>query len=192
MNDKQIKLIISDFDGTLFDTFDANYLAYKYVLKDYCINLDYEIYKKLFGLRIGDLASELGISDLKIMQSIKEKKSRAYLNYFEYIKPNNALLYFLESFKSTGKPIVLASTARLENIRNILDHFDKSNLFDFIISEELVLKGKPDPECFNFAMAKFDVKPSETLIFEDSTIGIEAAQRSNANYIVVNKLFYGN
>ena len=87
---------------------------------------------------------------------------------------------------------MLASTARLENIRNILDYFNKSNLFDFVISEELVLKGKPDPECFNFAMAKFDVKPSETLIFEDSTIGIEAAQRSNANYIAVNKLFYGN
>ena len=103
MNDKQIKLIISDFDGTLFDTFEANYLAYKSVLKEYFIDLDYEIYKKLFGFRIGDLANKLGLIDLEIIQSIKEKKSRAYLDYFEYIQPNNVLLSFFGEFQINGE-----------------------------------------------------------------------------------------
>jgi HAD superfamily hydrolase (TIGR01509 family) len=35
-------------------------------------------------------------------------------------------------------------------------------------------------------MEREGVTPAETLIFEDSTVGIEAARRSGAAYVVVN------
>ena len=44
---------------------------------------------------------------------------------------------------------------------------------------------KPAPDCFLEAMRREGCTPQETLIFEDSEIGLEAARRSGASYFVV-------
>ena len=46
-------------------------------------------------------------------------------------------------------------------------------------------QSKPDPGCFLKAMEIEGATPDETLIFEDSAVGIEAARRSGAAYFVV-------
>jgi HAD hydrolase, family IA, variant 3 len=48
-----------------------------------------------------------------------------------------------------------------------------------------VERPKPAPDCFLEAMRREGCTPRETLIFEDSAIGIEAARRSGASYFVV-------
>ena len=44
---------------------------------------------------------------------------------------------------------------------------------------------KPAPDCFLEAMRREGCTPQETLIFEDSEIGLEAARRSGASYFRV-------
>ena len=56
---------------------------------------------------------------------------------------------------------------------------------DGILSGTDVKHPKPSPECFLEAMRRAGCTPCETLIFEDSPIGIEAARRSGAGYFVV-------
>jgi beta-phosphoglucomutase-like phosphatase (HAD superfamily) len=48
---KEIKLLITDFDGTLVDTFEANLKAYQIAFKQCNLHLDTQIYRKYFGLR---------------------------------------------------------------------------------------------------------------------------------------------
>ena len=60
-------------------------------------------------------------------------------------------------------------------------------MFDLIISHEDIINVKPNPEGFIKAMEYFDIEPKETIIFEDSDVGIEAARNSQANVFVVNK-----
>lgn len=57
---------------------------------------------------------------------------------------------------------------------------------DGILSGADVARSKPAPDCFLEAMRREGCTPRETLIFEDSPIGIEAARRSGASYFVVN------
>ena len=52
--------------------------------------------------------------------------------------------------------------------------------FDLIISQEDVKNKKPDPEGFQKAMDFFKVQCRNSIIFEDSDVGIEAALRSGA------------
>ena len=47
----EIKAIISDFDGTLVDTFEANYLAYRQAFAEIGYTLTRETYRACFGLR---------------------------------------------------------------------------------------------------------------------------------------------
>ena len=56
---------------------------------------------------------------------------------------------------------------------------------DGILSGADVEHSKPAPDCFLEAMRREGCTPQETLIFEDSEIGLEAARRSGAAYFRV-------
>lgn len=56
---------------------------------------------------------------------------------------------------------------------------------DGVLSGADVGRSKPAPDCFLRAMEIEGVTPGETLIFEDSAIGLEAARRSGAAFIKV-------
>jgi choline kinase len=57
---------------------------------------------------------------------------------------------------------------------------------DLILSNEDVKNSKPHPEIYWSAMKTLDVLPEETIIVEDSPVGLLSAQRSSANVVRVN------
>jgi beta-phosphoglucomutase len=188
----EIELIISDFDGTLVDTQMANFLSYNEILKDYNIQLTEAMYNNYWGLRLPEFLSNLGLEDVNIVKQIRESKRIIYPKYFQNIKLNQVIVDFAKHFKKNGKKVALASTAQRHNIDNVLDYFKISDLFDWIVSGENLTKSKPDPECYNQVMDYFEMTPEQTLIFEDSEVGIQAAKLSKANYILINQSYYGN
>lgn len=185
-----IKAIITDFDGTLFDTFEANYFAYKDVLNSHGLELSKDTYRKCFGLRFNEFMESIGIKNIVLKNQIKTEKAKVYPNYFDLIAPNFELIAFLRTMKRNGIKIAIASTARRENLLNVLNYFDLTDIFDVIFTGESVTYGKPHPEIYILTMDKLEVEDSETLIFEDSEVGIQAAQASGASVIKIKeKLF---
>lgn len=65
------------------------------------------------------------------------------------------------------------------------DSLQEGNAVDGILSGADVAYSKPAPDCFLEAMRREGCTPRETLIFEDSEIGLEAARRSGASYFRV-------
>ena len=115
----------------------------------------------------------------------KELKKEFYPQYFEHLVPNLTLVELIDSFHKLGCKTAIASTARKENLINAIDYLGLAQYFDLFFAGIDVKCGKPDPEIYNKAMAALDVLPSETLIFEDSDVGVEAAIASHAKYIRV-------
>jgi HAD superfamily hydrolase (TIGR01509 family) len=64
-------------------------------------------------------------------------------------------------------------------------HLNIMDGIDGIISGDDVTQPKPNPECFLLAMEREGVTPRETIIFEDSAMGLEAAKRSGAAYVKI-------
>ena len=87
--------------------------------------------------------------------------------------------------KQQGIKVALASTASKKNLYNVLKYFKLENFFDVIICGEDVNKGKPDPEVYNMAMNKLGVTADESLIFEDSEVGTQAAENANVKFIKI-------
>ncbi len=181
----QIKALISDFDGTLIDTFEANYQAYSKTFKKYNIQISRIFYQENFGLRIDDLCKKLKITDANLISNIKTLKSELYPLQFSYLKLNTYLLNVLNYAKQQGIKVALASTASKKNLYNVLKYFKLENFFDVIICGEDVNKGKPDPEVYNMAMNKLGVTADESLIFEDSEVGIQVAENANVKFIKI-------
>lgn len=57
--------------------------------------------------------------------------------------------------------------------------------FDVLLNESMVSRPKPDPEIYQKAMALLSVDPTDSIIFEDSTTGIQAAKASGASVVGV-------
>ncbi len=185
-----IKAAISDFDGTLFDTFEANYQAYsKAFLNLFGMHLDRQFYKDCFGLRIDDICAKLNITDGDDINSIKKLKAKYYPEFFSLIRCNTELVDTLKFYKSNGIKIAIATTAARKNVEGILKYFfgfDWDLTFDLIICGDEVKHGKPNNEVYVKAMNRLNVLPQETIIFEDSEVGIEAAKSANGNIIKIN------
>lgn len=186
-----IKAIITDFDGTLVDTFEANLHAYQKAFKEVGLKLTAQRYRECFGYRYDRFMQEMGVTDKTIADSIKELKKQYYPEFFDRLKPNTTLINLIEGIKAMGGKTAIASTARKENLMNAISYLGIGHHFDLIFAGVDVKKGKPDPEIYLKSMVALGVKPEDTLIFEDSDIGIEAAIASGARYIRVTPEWFG-
>ena len=163
------KLAIFDLDGTLFNTEDVNFAAYASALNYYGYNLDYEYFcKECNGLSYKRFLPPI-IDNDELLEPIHKLKKELYSKNLERAKINEHLFNIIELIKETYH-IAIVTTASKKNCLEILEYFNKKQLFDFIK-----------------AMEYFDIEPKETIIFEDSDVGIEAARNSQANVFVVNK-----
>lgn len=188
----EIKAIISDFDGTLVDTFEANYLAYQQAFAEIGYELTRATYRECFGLRYDKLIERLGLEKDENTRKVRELKAKYYPQYFEHLKVNQVLVGFIRSFHNGGGKTAIASTARRENLMAALECIDAKELFDVILCGEMVEKGKPNPEIYLKALEQLQVKADEAICFEDTEIGIEAAKAAGLSVVKVDKCFYGN
>ena len=183
---KKNKLILCDLDGTLFDTLEVNYYSYKESLNIFNYDIEYDFFlEECYGKYYKNFLSKLGVNEEEI-EKIHKIKKELYGKYLGSAKINENLFDMLKIMKDFYH-IALVTTASQKNSEEILRYFKKRDLFELIISAEDVKNKKPDPEGFIKAMDYFNVIPENTIIFEDSNVGIEAAVKSGANVLKVEK-----
>ena len=180
-----IKAFLFDFDGTLFNTNDVNYHAYSQALARYGVSLDYGYYcNSCNGRNYKEFIPELVGFDHEVVEQVHELKQQLYPTLLDKVKVNDKLFDLIGLVNGACK-IAIVTTASRKNVLDMLKATGKSDLFDLLICGDDVEKYKPDPECYNLAMQKLGVSPDETIIFEDSSYGIEAAHASSATVYAV-------
>lgn len=191
-----VKLILLDFDGTLADTRRANALAYAATLREAGYPLTEEEYLgRYFGVRCDEFLRSYGIADPAERERLRLRKIELYPAFFDTVELNRPLWEFCRQFRRQGGRVWIVSTGSRANIDNAMRHLgiggpdeDAPNgQVDGILSGADVVRSKPAPDCFLEAMRREGCTPSETLIFEDSDVGIEAARRSGAGYFRIGK-----
>ena len=203
-----IRLILLDFDGTIVDTRRANCLAYVETLREAGYPMTEEEYAaRYFGVRCPEFLRSIGIGDPEEIDRLRRRKIELYPRYFDLIALNRPLWEFCRQFQAQGGRVWVVSTGSRANIDNVMRHLgiggpveEAANggegrpeapaeaplgRVDGILAGPDIARAKPYPDCFLEAMRREGCSPRETLIFEDSPIGIEAARRSGASYFVV-------
>lgn len=188
----EIKAIISDFDGTLVDTFEANYLAYRQAFAEIGYTLIRETYRACFGLRYDKFVEQIGMTLNDDTRRVRNLKAQFYPQYFAYLIPNKPLIEFIRAYNSAGGKTAIASTARRENLMAALKCIDAENLFDVILAGDVVEHGKPHPEIYLKALDMLQVGADEAICFEDTDVGIAAAKAAGLPVIRIDKSFYGD
>ena len=182
----RLKLILLDFDGTLADTREANASAYVAALQEAGYRMDKETYlKHYFGMRCPEFMLKMGIDDPIRAERLRRRKIELYPRYFSTVEINRPLWQWCISMRRTGVRVWIVSTGHIDNITNVMRHLGINEGIDGIISGDDVAEPKPSPECFLAAMRAEGVTPRETIIFEDSAIGLRAAEASGAAYFKI-------
>ena len=199
----RIRLLLLDFDGTLADTRRANTLAYLTALREAGYTLTETEYEtRYFGMRCNEFLTRYGIADPAERERLRLRKIALYPRFFDTVRLNEPLWGFCRAFQQQGGRVWIVSTGSRANIDHVMRHLgiggpveagdaacgpdDAPNgRVDGILTGEDIAQSKPAPDCFLEAMRRESCTPAETLIFEDSEIGLEAARRSGAAYIRV-------
>jgi HAD superfamily hydrolase (TIGR01509 family) len=185
------KLAIFDLDGVLADIKDVHYhalneaLSYidpKYIISygDHITKFDGK--KTLDKLEI--LSKEKGLSEdlFQKIWMIKQKKTSEVIKSLS-AQPN--ILNSLKYLKDHNITIAVASNSIRETVKEVLLATGYIKYIDFYLSNEDVIRAKPNSEIYLKCMIMANVSPCETVIFEDSPTGLKAAECSGAKVIKI-------
>jgi HAD superfamily hydrolase (TIGR01509 family) len=170
-----VQALLFDLDGTLVDTREANYLAYRDAFAESGHDLTREAFATTWGRDSRDFIPDLlpGV-EAAAVDRIRSAKSRLYAEQVHRTSGNAALIDFLRMVAPTHRT-ALVSTAKSDNGRHILETHGLTPLFDVVIWGDDVARSKPDPEGYLRALELLGADPAHSLAFEDSETGRAAA-----------------
>ena len=175
------KAFIFDLDGVIVDTAKYHYLAWKKIASELGIEFTHEHNELLKGVsRVRSLDIILGLGEVDASQAQKDQwliqKNEDYLSYLVDMDQSEILpgvMTVLKFLKANQQPIALGSASK--NARPILEKTGILSYFDAIVDGNDVSNAKPDPEVFLQAAQKLGISNENSIVFEDSVAGIQAA-----------------
>lgn len=173
--------VLWDLDGTLIDSGELHYDAWREVLLGLGRPFDRGAFASSFGKRndtiLRDLLDVQG-SDEEIGRIGDDKEQR----YRALVRRHGVPLlpgaqHWLHRLKQDGWRQALATSAPLANVDATLEPLGLRDHFDAIASAEEVGRGKPDPLVFLTAAERIGVAPERCVVVEDAPAGLEGARR---------------
>lgn len=176
-------------DGTLLDSADYHWRAWRETLGAEGFELTRELFVESFGRRNDAtlrafFGEEFPLSEVARIGAMKEARYRDMVRRHG-VKLLPGVARWLVRLKADGWRQALASSASLLNIEAIMGGLKVAHFFDAIVSAEDVRTGKPDPEVFLVAAARVSAPPSRCVVIEDSPAGIEAAHLAGMRVVGV-------
>ena len=175
------KAFIFDLDGVIVDTAKYHFLAWEKLANELGINFTHEHNEELKGVsRVRSLDLILALGNITASQEDKNQwliqKNEDYLSYLVDMDEREILpgvVKVLEYLKNNNQAIALGSASK--NARPILEKTNIMHFFFFFLDGNDVSNSKPDPEVFLQAARKLGISNQNSIVFEDSVAGIQAA-----------------
>ena len=185
-----IKAILFDMDGVLIDAKDWHFEALNRALKHFGYKISLESHLSTFDglptrVKLGMLTKSRGLP--KGLHEFINSLKQTYTVEISYqrCKPLFNHQYALARLKKEGFKLAVCSNSVRQTIETMMALSSLSNHLDFIISNQDVKNGKPDPEMYLTAMKSLEVDPKECLILEDNQHGIQAAIASGGHLMKI-------
>lgn len=185
-----IKYVLFDMDGVLVDAREWHYDALNRALELFGYKISrYDHLEMYDGLptktKLQMLTKEQGFPKglHSFINTMKQKYTMEIIH--RECRPVFQHLYALSRLRADGYRIAVCSNSIRRTMELMLDYAGITPFIDFYISNEDVVKPKPDPEIYLMAMQKFGAQPRDCLIVEDNLNGIRAAEASGGHLLRV-------
>jgi len=174
-----IRAVVFDLDGLMFDTEALFHRVAGDMLTERGKTLTPEIMRAMIGRRAVDAGlafKTLAGLDEPVENLMAEARTRFLAEMDAAVHPTPGLFALLDHLAARRLPLAVATSSRRSYAERLLGSHGLLDRFAFLLTSEDVTNGKPDPEIYRKAVARFGVPAEAVLVLEDSAAGLEAAR----------------
>jgi len=189
--ERSYSAFIFDCDGTLADSMPLHQQAWIVALRKYGATFEFgwDLFMSRAGktieLTVSELNAEFGLA---LDPALVAAAQRAEYDALALgVKPLDEVVAFARERAQAGYPVSVASGGDAPTVRRTLQTIGVTELFPIVVTAEEVRHGKPAPDLFLLAARRMGVAPAECLVFEDSLLGIMAAESAGMGAVLVSR-----
>lgn len=189
----KIKAILFDMDGVLIEAKEWHYKAFNKALDLFGFAISHDEHLSSYdGLPTSAKLEKLTITKglpQKLHSFIGEMKQQYTIDIIHsHCRPRFNHEFALSRLKGEGYRLACCSNSIRQTMQMMLKHAHLAQYLEFMLSNQDVLRPKPDPEIYITAMKRMNLLPSECLILEDNINGIRAAIDSGAHLLKIKEV----
>jgi HAD superfamily hydrolase (TIGR01509 family) len=182
-----VTVAILDIDGTLVDTNYQHAIAWYRAFRRHDVILAIWRIHRHIGMGGDQLVPALAGEDFESEHgdAVREDEKALYEELIGEVQPMEKARELIEELARRGHTVLLASSAKQEEIDCYLDLLDARELADGWTSSADVESTKPEPDLVHAALQKAGAEASEAVMIGDTPFDVEAAKRAGVPTITV-------
>ncbi|WP_404341771.1 HAD family hydrolase [Pseudoalteromonas mariniglutinosa] len=178
--------IVFDMDGTLIDSMGGHLQAWQQTCEAFGYEFDFDF---MYGLGGVPTLATIDILNEKYQrdhdpQQVAKRKHEFWLAMQHQPVVIADTLAVLDNYKSI-MPVGVGTGAERDHAVQLLTDTGLIDKIQALVTASDVRQGKPHPETFLTVAKQLGVAPSKCVVFEDTQIGYQAAQRAGMDCILV-------
>ncbi|CAF4920569.1 unnamed protein product [Pieris macdunnoughi] len=193
MTFKPVTHVLFDMDGLILNTEDLYTMGFQEIASRYGKLFTFELKCQIMGQQSKELAKSI-IEALELPMSVDEflvETRKIFNDLFPLCSVLPGVERLIRHLSKCNIPLGLATSSSHETYElKTKNHKDLFDLFTYKTlgsSDPDVKRGKPHPDIFYTAAAKFleKPKPQQCLVFEDSLNGVQAATAAGMQVVLI-------
>jgi 2-phosphoglycolate phosphatase len=185
MKDIPAKGVIFDLDGTLIDSYQALFLAFRHTYENMGLApLSAEEVRRVLGHGVASTFQDL-LGEERVPEAMKLFRQE----YEEVMRPHTQLLpgarEVIETLHGRGIQVAIATNKLGYFARELSEYYGLDKLIAVIVGDGDVSQNKPDPEMLLHAIEKMRLKKEEVIFVGDSPIDIQTGKNAGVRVFAV-------
>lgn len=178
---------ILDIDGTLVDTNYQHTIAWARALRGFDIDVALWRIHRHIGMGGDQVVTALCGEDVENEhgEEIREAEKEEYGRLIGEVRPMEGARALIEKLKHRGHTVILASSAKEDEVDAYLDLLDVRELADAWTTSADVESTKPAPDLVQAALARTDDDTGAAVMIGDTPWDVEAALKAGVETIAV-------
>lgn len=183
---KPVRGVLLDIDGTLVDSNDAHARAWVEVLAERGVQVAREEARRLIGMGGDKVLPRLADIDAESPEgeAIGARRTEIFRErYLPKLQAFPAARELVAHMRSLGLTLVVATSAKREELAPLLAIAGITDLIDGATSSDDAARSKPDPDIVQGAVARSGFEADELVMLGDTPYDVEAATRAGVRVV---------
>ncbi|MDV5168080.1 HAD family phosphatase [Photobacterium rosenbergii] len=185
---KEVKAVLFDMDGLIFDTEGLYKACWQYAAQEQGLVLTDADYQSFIGVQ--DVECERRVAamfgdniDLARFCQVRDAMFKAEQDKGIPYKAGFSELF--SHIKQKGIKCALVTSSPRHKVEHHFAGSDYITQFDAMVTAEDVEHGKPAPDCYQMASNQLDIAPANCLVLEDSNNGMRSGLDAGCQAIMI-------
>jgi HAD superfamily hydrolase (TIGR01509 family) len=181
------RIAVLDIDGTLVDTNYHHAIAWYRAFRANGVVLPLWRIHRHIGMGGDQLVAALAGDEVEDERgdTIRDAEAERYMELIEEVEPTEDARRLIEELKRRGRTVVLASSAKQDEVEHYLDLLEARELADAWTTSDDVEATKPEPDLVVAALEKAGGDGEEAVMIGDTPWDVKAAARAGVGTIAV-------